>query len=57
MGLLRGARPRVAFPVPNGLSSEKGDLMIDLEFESVDDFTPEGVARKVDALRLLLEEL
>jgi predicted component of type VI protein secretion system len=31
--------------------------MIDLEFESVDDFTPEGVARKVDALRLLLEEL
>jgi type VI secretion system protein ImpB len=29
--------------------------MVDMTFESIEDFSPAAVARKVDALRLLLE--
>ncbi len=51
---LRAMKPRVAFPVPNTLTGE-GNLSVDLTFESMDDFSPAGVARKVDALRKLLD--
>lgn len=49
-------RPRVAFQVPNRMSSEGGNLTVDLEFESMDDFRPDRVARKVEPLRKLLEQ-
>jgi type VI secretion system protein ImpB len=51
---LKAAKPRVAFQVPNTLTGD-GNLMIDLTFDSMDDFSPAAVARKVDALRKLLE--
>ena len=51
---LKAMKPRVAFAVPNTLTGE-GNLSIDLTFESMDDFSPAAVARKVDALRQLLE--
>jgi type VI secretion system protein ImpB len=51
---LKAMKPRVAFAVPNTLTGE-GNLSIDLSFESMDDFSPAAVARKVDALRELLE--
>jgi type VI secretion system protein ImpB len=51
---LKAMKPRVAFQVPNTLTGE-GNLMVDLTFESMDDFSPAAVARKVDALRKLLE--
>ena len=47
-------KPHVAFRVPNTLTGE-GDLNIDLTFESLDDFSPAAVARKVDGLKQLLE--
>lgn len=47
-------RPRVAFQVPNTLTGD-GNLNIELTFESMDDFSPAAVARKVDALNKLLE--
>ena len=50
---LEGTKPRVAFHVPNTLTGE-GNLSIDLSFESMDDFSPGAVARKVDALNQLL---
>ena len=50
---LKGTKPRVAFHVPNTLTGE-GNLSIDLSFESMDDFSPGAVARKVDALNQLL---
>jgi type VI secretion system protein ImpB len=50
---LKGCKPRVAFQVPNTLTGE-GNLMVDLSFESMDDFSPGAVARKVDALNQLL---
>jgi type VI secretion system protein ImpB len=49
-------RPRVAFAVPNQMTPEGGNLTVDLEFESMDDFKPDRVARKIEPLRPLLEQ-
>jgi len=51
---LKAMKPRVAFQVPNTLTGD-GNLMIDLTFDSMDDFSPAAVARKVDSLSKLLE--
>jgi len=51
---LKSMKPRVAFNVENTLSGE-GNLSVDLSFESMDDFTPGAIARKVDALSKLLD--
>ncbi|MBM4037668.1 MAG: type VI secretion system contractile sheath small subunit [Planctomycetes bacterium] len=50
---MKASKPRVAFRVPNTLTGE-GELAVDLSFESMDDFSPAAVARKVDALNKLL---
>jgi len=51
---LKAMTPRVAFAVPNTLTGE-GNLQVDITFESMDDFSPAAVARKVEPLRKLLE--
>jgi type VI secretion system protein ImpB len=51
---LKSMKPRVAVQVPNTLTGE-GNLGVDITFESMDDFTPDAVARKVEPLRKLLE--
>ncbi len=51
---MKAIAPRVAFSVPNTLTGE-GHVMVDITFESMDDFSPAAVARKVDALKQLLE--
>ena len=51
---LKSMKPRVAFQVPNTLTGE-GNLSVDLSFESMDDFTPAAIARKVDSLNKLLD--
>ena len=51
---LKSMKPRVAFQVPNTLTGE-GNLSVDITFESMDDFSPAAVARKVDALSKLLD--
>jgi type VI secretion system protein ImpB len=51
---LKAMKPRVAFSVPNTLTGEK-NLSVDITFESMDDFSPAAVARKVGALSKLLE--
>jgi type VI secretion system protein ImpB len=51
---LKAMKPRAAFRVPNTLTGE-GELTVDLTFESMDDFSPAAVAKKVDALNKLLE--
>jgi type VI secretion system protein ImpB len=50
---LKAAKPRVAFQVPNTLTGE-GNLNVDISFESMEDFSPAAVARKVEALNKLL---
>ena len=51
---MKAMKPRVAFQVSNALTDE-GNLNVELTFESMDDFSPAAVARKVDALNKLLE--
>lgn len=51
---MKSMKPRVAFQVPNTLTGE-GNLAVDITFESMDDFSPAAVARKVGALNKLLE--
>ncbi len=51
---LKSMKPRVAFQVPNTLTGE-GNLSVDITFESMDDFSPAAVAKKVDALNQLLQ--
>lgn len=51
---LKAMKPRAAFRVPNTLTGE-GELSVDITFESMDDFSPAAVARKVDALNRLLQ--
>jgi len=51
---MKSMKPRVAFTVPNTLTGE-GNLSVDITFESMEDFSPAAVARKVDSLNKLLE--
>src|SRR5262245_4335886 len=51
---MKAMKPRVAFSVPNTLTGE-GNMAVDITFESMDDFSPAAVARKVDGLSKLLE--
>lgn len=51
---LKSLKPRVAYQVENTLTGE-GQMNVDLTFESMDDFSPAAIARKVDALDNLLE--
>lgn len=51
---MKAMKPRAAFAVPNSLTGE-GDLKVDITFESMDDFSPAAIARKVDSLNKLLE--
>ena len=50
---LKAQKPRVAFQVPNTLTGE-GNINLDITFESMDDFSPAAIARKVDALGKML---
>ncbi len=46
---MKAMKPRVAFQVPNALTGE-GSMSVDLTFDSMDDFSPGAVAKKVDSL-------
>src|SRR5688572_29519619 len=50
---LKSMKPRVACTVPNTLSGE-GNMNVEVTFESMDDFSPAAVARKVEPLNRLL---
>ena len=51
---MKSMKPRAAFSVPNTLTGE-GNLPVDITFESMDDFSPAAIARKVEPLAKLLE--
>jgi type VI secretion system protein ImpB len=51
---MKAMKPRAAFAVPNTLTGE-GNLQVDITFESMEDFSPAAIARKVEPLRKLLE--
>jgi type VI secretion system protein ImpB len=51
---MKAIKPRAAFSVPNTLTGE-GNISVDITFDSMDDFSPAAVARKVDSLNKLLQ--
>ena len=51
---LKSMKPRVAVQVHNTLTGE-GSMSVEMTFESMDDFTPAAIARKVGSLNKLLE--
>ena len=51
---MKSMAPRAAFSVPNTLTGE-GNMAVDITFESMDDFSPAAIARRVEPLRKLLE--
>lgn len=51
---MKSMKPRAAFNVPNTLTGE-GNLAVEVVFESMEDFSPAAIARKVEPLRRLLE--
>src|ERR1700722_12520034 len=51
---LKSCKPRVAFQVANTLTG-KDNLNVEMTFESLEDFSPAAVARKVGALNQLLQ--
>jgi type VI secretion system protein ImpB len=55
--VLANMKPHLAFSVENKLSEDPnaGNLKVNLDFKSMDDFSPENVARQVGPLRELLE--
>ena len=55
--VLASMKPHLAFTVENKLSEDPnvGKLAVDLHFKSIDDFSPDQVARQVKPLRELLE--
>ena len=55
--VLASMKPHLAYAVENKLTGEPnaGKIGVDLTFKSLDDFSPEAVARQVGPLRELLE--
>lgn len=51
---LKSAKPRVQMTVPNTLTGE-GNLAVEMNFESMDDFSPAAIAKNTDGLKELLE--
>ena len=51
---MKSIKPRVAFQVPNVLNGE-GNLSVDMTFESMEDFSPDKVAEKVEGVKQLLD--
>ncbi|MGI8988152.1 MAG: type VI secretion system contractile sheath small subunit [Chthoniobacterales bacterium] len=55
--VLEGMKPHLSYSVENKLSEESDapNLKVDLRFKSMDDFSPENVARQVKPLKELLD--
>jgi type VI secretion system protein ImpB len=55
--VLEGMKPHLSFSVENKLAeaADAAQLKVDLHFKSMDDFSPENVARQVKPLRELLD--
>jgi len=51
---LKAMKPRVQFAVPNALTGE-GSMNVEMTFESMEDFTPAAIARRIDPLNKLME--
>lgn len=53
--VLKGLAPSANFQVPNKLIGDGGQLVVDLSFKAMSDFSPEAIVQQVEPLRKLLE--
>lgn len=53
--MMSAVQPRVVSRVPNKLSADGGEFMVDLTFRSMGDFRPESIVKQVEPLKQLLE--
>jgi type VI secretion system protein ImpB len=53
--VLDGMAPKASYRVKNKLSPEGGEFAVNLQFKTLDDFSPEAVVQQVEPLRKLLE--
>lgn len=53
--VMGGIKPRLEFTVPNELQKDGSKLGMTLQFNSIEDFEPENVVKKIEPLRKLLE--
>ncbi|MCU6244126.1 type VI secretion system contractile sheath small subunit [Enterobacter asburiae] len=53
--VMKGFNPSLNLNVENKITTEGGYLNVNLNFNEMADFTPENIARNVEALRKLLE--
>lgn len=53
--VLSSMKPHLQYTVENKLSEDGGKIAVDLDFRSMDDFSPENVAQQVEPLKKLLE--
>jgi type VI secretion system protein ImpB len=53
-GRMAALKPKLSFKVENALTGE-GEMPVEIEFESMDDFSPAKVAAKVDSLKKLMD--
>lgn len=53
--VLASMQPHLDLRVDNKLSDDEGQLGVSLDFESLDDFSPEKVAEQVEPVKKLLE--
>jgi type VI secretion system protein ImpB len=52
---LASMKPHLSFGAENKLSEEGGKIAVELDFESLDDFSPDRVAQQVDPIKKLLD--
>lgn len=52
---MKSIKPRVAFNVPNTLGDGNDLLSVDIEFNKMEDFSPDQIAQKVEPLKELLD--
>lgn len=53
--VLSGMAPRASYRVKNKLSEEGGEFAVNLQFNKMEDFTPDAVVQQVEPLRKLLD--
>lgn len=53
--VMKGLAPRLNFRADNKLSPEGGEMAVELNFKSMEDFRPEAIVQQVEPLRRLLE--
>lgn len=53
--VLDGMAPKASYRVKNKLSGDGGEFAVNLQFKSLDDFSPEAVVQQVEPLKKLLE--